>query len=195
MNDLIVVEKIAQWQRLKALVLDSVSMPDGYRNDPARLPGDALLLKDPVECCGIPFRQSHSYFPVYFSRTRFRSNLESFGRNAPSKPSELSFDSFVGSLPAESDVMRAFGFQSIHRLLFARFSAVMLIPTPADSLRSGLTDARQKVLIRGIGRGSILHAGEPPPPASPPQVCPGLSNPSGTRPGKRRGLPRLPFAS
>jgi hypothetical protein len=25
MNDLIVVEKIAQWQRLKALVLDSVS--------------------------------------------------------------------------------------------------------------------------------------------------------------------------
>ena len=27
MNDLIVVEKIAQWQRLKALVLDSVSSP------------------------------------------------------------------------------------------------------------------------------------------------------------------------
>ena len=27
MNDLVVVEKIAQWQRLKALVLDSVSSP------------------------------------------------------------------------------------------------------------------------------------------------------------------------
>jgi hypothetical protein len=27
MNDLIVVEKIAQWKRLKALVLDSVSSP------------------------------------------------------------------------------------------------------------------------------------------------------------------------
>jgi predicted DCC family thiol-disulfide oxidoreductase YuxK len=27
MNDLIVVEKIAQWQRLKALVLDSVASP------------------------------------------------------------------------------------------------------------------------------------------------------------------------
>jgi hypothetical protein len=27
MNDLIVVEKIAQWRRLKALVLDSVSSP------------------------------------------------------------------------------------------------------------------------------------------------------------------------
>ena len=27
MNDLIVVEKIAQWQKLKALVLDSVSSP------------------------------------------------------------------------------------------------------------------------------------------------------------------------
>jgi integrase/recombinase XerD len=27
MNDLIVLEKIAQWQRLKALVLDSVSSP------------------------------------------------------------------------------------------------------------------------------------------------------------------------
>ena len=27
MNDLIVAEKIAQWQRLKALVLDSVSSP------------------------------------------------------------------------------------------------------------------------------------------------------------------------
>ncbi len=27
MNDLIVVEKIAQWQRLKALVLDGVSSP------------------------------------------------------------------------------------------------------------------------------------------------------------------------
>jgi hypothetical protein len=27
MNDLIVAEKIAQWQKLKALVLDSVSSP------------------------------------------------------------------------------------------------------------------------------------------------------------------------
>jgi len=27
MNDLIAVEKIAQWQKLKALVLDSVSSP------------------------------------------------------------------------------------------------------------------------------------------------------------------------
>ena len=27
MNDLIVVEKLAEWQRLKALVLDSVSSP------------------------------------------------------------------------------------------------------------------------------------------------------------------------
>lgn len=27
MNDLVVVDKIAQWQRLKALVLDSVSSP------------------------------------------------------------------------------------------------------------------------------------------------------------------------
>ena len=27
MNDLVVVEKIAQWQRLKRLVLDSVSSP------------------------------------------------------------------------------------------------------------------------------------------------------------------------
>jgi hypothetical protein len=27
MNDLVVVEKIAQWQRLKSIVLDSVSSP------------------------------------------------------------------------------------------------------------------------------------------------------------------------
>ena len=31
MNDLIVVEKIAQWQKLKALVLDSVSSPNGCK--------------------------------------------------------------------------------------------------------------------------------------------------------------------
>src|SRR5260370_35510435 len=33
MNDLVVVEKIAQWQRLKALVLDSVSSPITRRVD------------------------------------------------------------------------------------------------------------------------------------------------------------------
>ena len=31
MNDLIVVEKIAQWQKLKTLVLDSVSSPTAKR--------------------------------------------------------------------------------------------------------------------------------------------------------------------
>jgi len=38
---------------------------------------------------------------------------------APTKPTELGFDGFVGSLWAESSKIRAFGFQSIHRLRVA----------------------------------------------------------------------------
>jgi hypothetical protein len=39
MNDLIVAEKIAQWQKLKALVLDSVSSPNGMLTSRYFLPG------------------------------------------------------------------------------------------------------------------------------------------------------------
>jgi hypothetical protein len=51
---------------------------------------------------------------------------------APSKPTEPGFDGFEGSLSAESAKMRAFGFQSNHRLLFAGLAAAVLIPRPPD---------------------------------------------------------------
>jgi hypothetical protein len=48
-NDLIAVEKIAQWQKLKTLVLDSVSSPMRNSNLPAlRSPGHHGYGPDPV---------------------------------------------------------------------------------------------------------------------------------------------------
>src|ERR1035441_2860225 len=79
---------------------------------------------------------------------------------APTKPTKPGFDGFVGATPGEYEKIRAFGFQSNHRLPFAGLGAVALIPIPPDSLRTDWTGARRRVSIRRTAPGPIRHLGE-----------------------------------
>jgi hypothetical protein len=71
MNDLIVAEKIAQWQKLKALVLDSVSSPNGMLTSRYFLPGSISSVVSRV----------HPHFPYGLQATADRRHSSIRTRN------------------------------------------------------------------------------------------------------------------